>query len=205
MRPFLGSGGRRTGLGARPAGEPRVVRVSPGPRFGTNFSLRYTAPVAVLLTAATTNVVATPDFDKGYIRRWSEWIYDLASAFFSNEIKASIKNGNYNADTTAAPFNSLLAYKARPLNGIWATAPYLHNGSIPNLHQLLLPARERIPQFYVGKLEYDPEHVGFVTEAFEGGFKFDTTIPGNLNTGHEYGTGLSEQVRRELIEYLKTL
>lgn len=100
--------------------------------------IQDTAPVAVLLTAAVTNVVATTDFDKGYIRRWSEWIYHLATAFFSNEIKSSIKNGKYKPDTTAKPFDSLHAYKARPLNGIWATAPYLHNGSVPTLYDLLL-------------------------------------------------------------------
>ncbi|MEE4277884.1 MAG: di-heme-cytochrome C peroxidase [Halieaceae bacterium] len=52
-------------------------------------------------------------------------------------------------------------YKARPLNGIWATAPYLHNGSVPTLYDLLLPPDERPRQFRVGCREFDPTRVGF--------------------------------------------
>jgi hypothetical protein len=182
--------------------------------------IQDTSPVAVLLTAATTNVVATPDFDKGYIRRWSEWIYHLVAAFFSNEIKASIKQGNYNPDTTAAPFNSLVAYKARPLNGIWATAPYLHNGSVPTLYDLLLRKKRqgnpedgeyRPDEFRVGSREFDPVKVGFVTAGFgsedlsqRDGTRFLTELRGNSNAGHEYGR-LSVKMRHDLVEYMKTL
>jgi mono/diheme cytochrome c family protein len=109
------------------------------------------------------------------------------------------------------------SYKARPLNGIWATAPYLHNGSVPSLYQLLLPAEGRVKDFYLGKREFDPVNVGFVSEKFEGGFHFRTTddagkpIPGNSNAGHEYGTGkdgnpaLTDTERWEVVEYMKTL
>ena len=118
---------------------------------------------------------------------------------------------------------NLLVYKARPLNGIWATAPYLHNGSVPNLHQMLLPSEKRVTEFYVGRRELDPTHVGFRTEPFDGGFRFRTTddegkpIPGNSNVGHDYGTGkpkrpggddlpaLTDEERWQLIEYLKSL
>lgn len=106
---------------------------------------------------------------------------------------------------------ALLAYKSRPLNGIWAGAPYLHNGSVPNLYQLLLPAAKRDKQFYIGSLEFDPVNVGYVTESVPDAFLFDTTIPGNSNSGHEYGTGydglpqLTEAEIRALIEYMKTL
>lgn len=106
--------------------------------------------------------------------------------------------------------NSLLVYKARPLNGIWATAPYLHNGSVPNLYQLLKPSAERMAEFHVGSREFDPVNVGFVTAIGPGRFRFRTTddrgnpIPGNSNTGHEYGTALDEEQRWQLIEYLKT-
>lgn len=55
-------------------------------------------------------------------------------------------------------------YKARPLNGIWATAPYLHNGSVPTLHDLLLPPQQRPKTFRVGCREYDPDKVGFVQD-----------------------------------------
>ena len=106
---------------------------------------------------------------------------------------------------------ALLAYKARPLNGIWAGAPYLHNGSVPNLYELLLPAAERSETFYIGSWEYDTERVGYANRPEPGAFLVDTTLPGNSNAGHEYGTGadglalLSEAEVWALLEYLKTL
>ena len=172
------------------------------------------APVAEILTAATIGVVVTPDPDKWFPRRWAEWVYTLASSIFDNDIKASIKRGDYDPDTTAKPHASLLSYKARSLNGIWATAPYLHNGSVPSLYDLLLPVRRdgdpegegyRPSTFFVGKREFNPEKVGFESDGPEG-FKFTTIQRGNKNTGHEYGAGsLSETERWNLIEYLKTL
>lgn len=98
-----------------------------------------------------------------------------------------------------------LQYKARPLNGVWAVAPYLHNGSVPNLYEMLLPAHQRSRQFSVGRREFDPVKVGFVTEPAEGTFLFDTTLKGNTNTGHEFGARLSDAERWQVIEYLKTL
>lgn len=106
---------------------------------------------------------------------------------------------------------ALLAYKARPLNGIWTAAPYLHNGSVPNLYQLLLPASERVQTFYIGSWEFDPVDVGYVSDNVPGAFLFNTRLPGNSNAGHEYGTGydglprLQETQIRALIEYLKSL
>ncbi|MCZ6893793.1 MAG: di-heme-cytochrome C peroxidase, partial [Gammaproteobacteria bacterium] len=73
-------------------------------------------------------------------------------------------------------------YKARSLNGIWATAPYLHTGSVRTMRQLLLPASERQTTFRVGSREYDPVDMGFKDE---GGFELDTNLDGNKNTGHE--------------------
>ena len=110
---------------------------------------------------------------------------------------------------------ALLSYKVRPLNGIWATPPYLHNGSVPNLFALLSPVAERPTKFYLGNREYDPVNVGYVTDRLPGGFEFDTTIRGNSNSGHEFsddakkpgviGRALKPDERRALIEYLKTL
>jgi len=97
-------------------------------------------------------------------------------------------------------------YIGRPLAGIWASAPYLHNGSVPNLYQLLLPAKDRVKEFQVGSRKFDPVDVGFDTKT--GSFKFDTSAPGNSNAGHEgekYGTELNDQQRRQLVEYMKTL
>jgi mono/diheme cytochrome c family protein len=100
-----------------------------------------------------------------------------------------------------------LQYKARPLNGIWATAPYLHNGSVPNLYQLLLPSEQRSKTFPVGSREIDPKNIGFRSD--EGPFTFDTSLPGNSNRGHEgptYATDrLTDEQRWQLVEYLKTL
>ena len=109
----------------------------------------------------------------------------------------------------------LRAYKARPLAGVWATPPFLHNGSVPNLYQLLSPQDERATTFYKGTFEYDPQHLGYHTEAFSNGFEFDTRITGNHNGGHEFRAGergngvigrlLQPQERWALLEYLKVL
>jgi hypothetical protein len=107
--------------------------------------------------------------------------------------------------------HALLAYKARPLNGVWTSAPYLHNGSVPDMYQLLLPANERSKQFSMGSVQYDPQTLGYINGPSDSSFMFDTTLPGNSNSGHEYGTGyydkpaLTEPERWALIEYLKTL
>ena len=97
------------------------------------------------------------------------------------------------------------SYKARPLDGVWATAPYLHNGSVPSLWQLLLPPDQRAKEFYVGSRELDPVNVGLDSAASPEAFKFDTSLPGNSNSGHPYGTRLSEAQRWDLIEFLKSL
>jgi hypothetical protein len=101
-----------------------------------------------------------------------------------------------------------MAYKARPLDGIWATAPYLHNGSVPNLYELLLPPTQRSKTFLMGTREYDPVLVGYSTRADApgNGFTFDTAAIGNSNAGHEYGVGsMTPEQRQALLAYLKTL
>ncbi len=95
-----------------------------------------------------------------------------------------------------------------PLDGLWLRAPYLHNGSVPSLTDLLEPAAQRPTRFWRGYDVYDPVRVGFVTsgpEAERLGTFFDITRPGNSNDGHPYGTDLSPADKRALIEYLKTL
>jgi hypothetical protein len=99
-------------------------------------------------------------------------------------------------------------YCAEPLDGLWLRAPYLHNGSVPNLDDLLKPAAERAKVFYRGYDVYDPVKLGFVSDGPEArrvGFELDTTNRGNGNGGHEYGSKLASHERRALIEYLKTL
>ena len=101
-------------------------------------------------------------------------------------------------------WTALAAYKARPLNGVWTSAPYLHNGSVPSLYELFMPscgddeiARGktcRPNKFTVGTRELDPVKVGFVQRdpaEFPGLFVFDTRLPGNSNKGHEYTAGIT--------------
>ena len=108
---------------------------------------------------------------------------------------------------------ALPAFKANPAEGMWANAPYLHNGSVPNLYELLSPAAQRSKRFFIGR-EFDPVHVGFDTSNRGGAFEFDTRLLGNSNAGHSFenGTGpgiigrlLSDKERWELIEYLKSI
>ena len=108
-------------------------------------------------------------------------------------------------------FRKTFGYANMPLDGIWLRAPYLHNGSVPNLRDLLEPAARRPSTFYRGNDVYDPMRVGFVSDrAEEGGqrlFLFDTALPGNGNRGHEgaaYGTELPAADKDALVEYLKT-
>jgi len=107
-----------------------------------------------------------------------------------------------------------LVYKARPLNGAWALAPYLHNGSVPTLDDLLQPAASRPKTFCVGNRSFDPDKVGLKTTCESGTVTIDTATAGNLNTGHEFrdgplgkgviGRALNANERKALIAYLKT-
>ncbi len=108
-----------------------------------------------------------------------------------------------------------LSYKARTLEGIWATPPFLHNGSVPNIYELLSPASERSKQFWTGGFEYDPVKLGYVTTQSDGNyFLLVTSIEGNSNSGHEFNDGkgpgiigpkLTHAERTDLIEYLKVI
>ncbi len=104
-------------------------------------------------------------------------------------------------------------YRAKTLVGIWATAPFLHNGSVPTMYDLLRPAAERPRTFTTGQREYDPVRLGYEQDPTKfigpGGappFKFDTSLPGNSNAGHEWEfyPSLSDEQRFQIIEFLKT-
>jgi cytochrome c5 len=136
--------------------------------------------------------------------------------------RAVVKDGhsNYSADSIRALLNAQLlgaydpkpagpagaAYEARSLEGIWATAPYLHNGSVPNLWELLTPPAQRRPCFDVRGAVFDPKTVGFAAEpgACKPG-QFAAGAPGNGNGGHDFGTALLADQKWALIEYIKGL
>ena len=103
---------------------------------------------------------------------------------------------------------TLTGYLAVKLDGIWLRGPYLHNGSVPSLKDLLSPVESRPVVFHKGYDVYDKKNVGFVTtgpQAEKYGTRLDTRLKGNRNIGHTYGTSLSEEDKWALIEYLKTL
>lgn len=102
-------------------------------------------------------------------------------------------------------------YAAVPLDGIWLRAPYLHNGSVPSLTDLLEIPQKRPGLFYRGNDVYDPQKVGFEysqekdKSTGQPYFKFDISVSGNSNQGHLWGTDLPVKDKQKLIEYLKTL
>ena len=102
------------------------------------------------------------------------------------------------------------AYEARVLNGIWAVAPYLHNGSVPNLWALLQKPADRPKKFMLGSKEFDPKNVGLDTTTSPFNFTYlatpcDMINDGNSNCGHYWGTNLSDDDKWALIEYMKQL
>lgn len=158
--------------------------------------------------------VALQKFAKGVqARRWDELWEKQGYLFFPGDSRADIPfYQGYRPNNFRAP----LAYPARPMGGYWATAPYLHTGSVPNLYELLSPVDERSATFYLGNLEFDPEKVGPHHEKFRGGFKYDTRIAGNSNAGHEFkdapkgtkgviGPSLTPEERMAIIEYMKII
>ena len=104
-------------------------------------------------------------------------------------------------------FRKTQGYANMPLDGLWLRAPYLHNGSVPDLRSLLFP-EERPATFFRAYDVYDWDRVGFVSRggaAEREGVPFDTSLRGNANTGHVYGADLPTADKVALLEYLKTL
>ena len=95
------------------------------------------------------------------------------------------------------------------MSGLWLKGPYLHNGSVPTLRDLLLPAGQRPTAFYRGWDLVDPVNGGFLSTpgglAERYGWRYDTMLPGNSNAGHLFGTDLSLAEKESLLSYLKTL
>src|SRR6202030_818917 len=123
------------------------------------------------------------------------------------DLQARIKARLDDMFRNPGPSGSDAAYESRVLHGVWATAPYLHNGSVPNLWELLTPPKERKSSFMVGSRVFDPKNVGYATDQppppKNGTFVTDpSNANGNGNGGHDFGTTLTPDERWQLIEYL---
>jgi cytochrome c5 len=136
-------------------------------------------------------------------RRLDSYTYDVA-------VNQNLIFAGY-GEERFSHFRKTFGYANSPLDGVWLRAPYLHNGSVPTLRDLLEPSTKRPPKFYRGYDVYDQKKVGFVSDvAEENGrkyFHYDTGEPGNSNKGHDgkrYGTELSNAEKDALVEYLKT-
>jgi hypothetical protein len=121
---------------------------------------------------------------------------------------ASLK-GAFRAPAAVVKGAPSYAYEARVLEGIWAAAPYLHNGSVPTLAELLKPAAERVRSFKIGPA-YDLVNVGLAVQQSKFDYTLETTDcsdrnSGNSRCGHEFGTSLTAEEKKALLEYLKTL
>jgi hypothetical protein len=133
--------------------------------------------------------------DPAFLKMWSRQFVDRLRDIDSPPFRfPSTRNSN--------------GYINVPLDGVWMRAPYLHNGSVPTLWDLLQPPADRPVRFHRGYDVHDPVKVGFIsagTVAERTGFLFDTQLLGNGNSGHTYGTALSAGEKWDLIEFLKTL
>jgi hypothetical protein len=121
---------------------------------------------------------------------------------------ASLK-GAFRAPAAVTKGAPSYAYEARVLEGMWAAAPYLHNGSVPTLAELLKPAAKRVRSFKIGPA-YDLANVGLAADQTRFGYILQTADcsdrnSGNSRCGHEFGTTLSPDEKKALLEYLKTL
>jgi hypothetical protein len=141
----------------------------------------------------------------------------IANRFFREENISAVDQVAWagGRDPSDLRIRSELIYKARPLNGIWAVAPYLHNGSVPTLEALLSPDDAARPKtFWVGSKQFDPVTVGYDYARIKGATLFDTTQPGNANSGHRFkngppgngviGRALFAAERAQIIEFLKS-
>ncbi|SMF54785.1 hypothetical protein SAMN02745866_03492 [Alteromonadaceae bacterium Bs31] len=168
--------------------------------------------VLPLLAEAGRGVVTQPDLDKPAVYRGILRLLDVLVSIWDNPAQHNTER-QLDFEANSEPAEYLLAYKGRPLNGIWATAPYLHNGSVLNLYELFLPqcteqelATDKLEgqhcrsmTFTVGSREFDPVKVGFVNRPaadYPGLFEFDTRLPSNSNAGHEYAAGKTPVIKR---------
>ncbi|HEY1910703.1 MAG TPA: hypothetical protein VGG73_07275 [Vicinamibacterales bacterium] len=178
---------------------------------------KYPLPIDAQLAAAGANTFdstcaschKTGGPRAGSVIPWSEIGTDRTRLDLWTSAAAAAANGAGDAHPWKfSGFKKTDGYLAVPLDGVWLTAPYLHNGSVPTLADLLEPVAARPKQFWRGYDVYDSTRVGFITAgaaAERTGDLFDIARPGHGNAGHTYGTQLAPEQKRALLEYLKTL
>ena len=136
------------------------------------------------------------------IEKEVEKIEDLGPLGSLDDLKETFK-------APPSPATPSYPYESRVLEGIWAVAPYLHNGSVPSLAELLTPSDKRVTAFKVGPA-YDLDKVGLAVEQTKFNFTYKTTDcsnrnSGNSHCGHDYGTTFTDAEKKALLEYLKSL
>ena len=196
-----------------------IDTVKTDPKMAMNFLTRYAKPGPFTQLPPT-----TPRLPDGQVLAGS-LLLAAVTAITENDLRARGITGDARkaaygwrfAPGSTTPQSGWLlppSYKAGPLAGVWATGPFLHNGSVPTLYDLLSPEEERPAVFYVGSRRLDTEKLGFVSsidsmpEAERARVsRFDTSLPGNSNRGHAFPTGakLPPEDRYAIIEYLKVL
>jgi hypothetical protein len=132
-------------------------------------------------------------------RRADMFTQKVADGF--NKFLAELEAEGYQAPKEVG-VRSTGKYWAPTLSGVWARSPYLHNGSVRTMRELLTSPGERAKSFHRGSHQFDESELGYFNE---GAYVLDTSASGNSNSGHDYGTTLSADQKRDLIEYLKTL
>ena len=162
------------------------------PLFETNCNYCHGGPESDKRLFAVADVGTDPN-------RANMFTQKLADGF--NEFLAELESEGYQPPKEAG-VRGTGKYWAATLGGVWARSPYLHNGSVRTMQQLLAPPAQRAKTFHRGSRVFDEKEVGYTDD---GAYVFDTAGSGNSNSGHDYGTKLAEKEKRDLIEYLKTL
>ncbi len=186
---------------------------------GAELYARYCAECHGMAWADPTSDTLVYEYDRGRYPRLGE-VETLAEigtdrgrwASYTEEFAAAQNMLYAGYDWRFHRFRKTDGYANQPLDGIWARSPYLHNGSVPTLRDLLEPADQRPAVFWRGSDVLDLERVGYQSDAdsapAEDLFRYDTSVPGNGNQGHDgprYGTELPAAAKEAIIEYMKLL
>ncbi len=188
--------------------------------------LQHASPIAMAMETAAKNHADQLQADLGdegeqMARKFAADLQRLQSRLVTDEnkdLKGAFRSlpqdwkGQSNPGVCKDSFSDpdpQMVYESRVMEGIWAAAPYLHNGSVPTLEDLLKPVAQRPATFPVGT-DYDPVKVGLARKQTRFNYIYTTTDcsdpdSGNSRCGHEYGTRLSEDEKKDLLEYLKVL